>query len=462
MKKIIFITLLAASLFGLISVLSAQEDENGTVQGSIFQDTNGDGLCQDQTPLGGVSVSLQLDGTNTQSVSDQNGNYFVNLPAQGRWSVNVFSVNRLWGVVSSHPLQIDVSASSGLSKIGVNFCMQRVTNNGNVLTNDGITVSLPAVINEIAQNKISTAQSLSEQSTELLTNPPESIQPDPEQLEDIQSTPLTEEAVPVAEWLGYVNNFRRMAGVSDVTESSELTVGALSHARYMVVHDRPIAHAESPEYALYSEAGHIAAANGLIFATSQLQADHTWAANFWASAPFHLIPLIDPNLQSVGYGNFNQDVGTFKMAGVIDVGSGLEPSSGTIEYPIMFPADGEETWVLRHSLFEWPNPIPSCPGYSRPSGPPIVLLLGNGDITPRVNRFAVKEDGKPLDVCMFNETNFASPNASEQSVGRTILGLRDAIVLMPRNPLVVNSEYAVEIETNGELHSWSFTTRKGP
>lgn len=463
MKKIIYVTLLVASIFSLISTLSAQEDEGGTIQGAVFQDTNGDGLCQDETPLSGASITLQLNETSLKTVSSPNGSYLVNLPSQGSWSVNAFSVNRRWGVVSAHPLQIDVSANGGLSHTGVDFCMQRVTNNGNVLTNQGEVVSLPPIPVGADLAITASGTSLPEQSAALLTSPPESVQPEPEKLAQIQQETLEEKAIPVEQWLDYLNTFREMAGVPLVQEDSDLTFGAHSHSRYMVVHDRPIAHAEDPNFALYSPAGHQAGANGLIFATSQIQADHIWAFNFFVSAPFHLIPLIDPNLETVGYGHYNENVGNFTMAGVLDVRSGLQyPPNEAIEYPIQFPADGAETWVLRHSLFEWPNPIPSCPGYSRPSGPPIVLMLGTGDLTPNVSRYEVKENGKPLDVCMFNETNYLNPNASEQSIGRTILDLRDAIVLIPRNPLITNSEYSVEVETNGELHSWTFTTRQGP
>jgi hypothetical protein len=245
-------------------------------------------------------------------------------------------------------------------------------------------------------------------------------------------------------------------------ETGDYTFGAQSHARYMVVHDQPIAHAEDKQYALYSEEGNQSGLNSLIFATSQIQADHIWAMNFFASAPFHLLPMLDPNLKTVGYGHYNESIGNFRMAGVLNVRSGLQmPPDETISYPIMFPGDGKETWVLRHSLFEWPNSIPSCPSFSRPSGPPIVLMLGTGDITPNVKRFSIQENGKPVETCMFNETNFSNPNPTEQSIGRSILNERDAIVLMPQNPLIINSIYLVEIEVDGELHSWAFTTRRG-
>ena len=451
MKKIVPLLLVAVSLFSLFSVLSAQESDRGSIQGFVFQDTNGDGFCQDGTPLPGASIALELSSTNTKVrvFTGIDGSYRVGSAAQGNWSLNAFTVNREWGVVSQNPLQIEVSPSAGLFRTDVNFCMQRGAN---------IPTSIPA---RDDANTSSSGVSLPEQSAALLTEPPAPVEPKPEQIKTIKEQPVDEEAVPVDTWLGYVNTFRSMANVPLVVEDEDLTFGAQSHARYMVVHDRPIAHSEDPSLDLYSEAGHTAGKNGLIFATSQIQADHVWATNFWISAPFHLVAFLDPYVESVGFGTYNQNVGNFKMAGVIDVRSGLKQPDGSQEYPIMFPADGEETWILRHSLYEWPDSLSSCPGWSRPSGPPIVLLLGEGDLTPAVSRYQITENGNPLEVCMINETNFVSPSQAEQNTGRTTLNLRDAIVLMPKNPLVINSVYSVEIEANGELHAWSFTTRRG-
>lgn len=445
MKKTIFLTLLFVSLLALITTISAQESQRGVIRGAVFRDTNGDGLCQDKAPFSGASVILESASNDVKIrvYTARSGTYTVRSLAQGRWTASVFAVNREWQAVSQNRRQVELSPAAGLVQTGLNFCMQPRS---------------PQLAVDPASS--SQAAKLAEQSAALLTTPPEPIQPEPAQIETIKNRPVDEQAVPVDTWLGYINAFRRMGNVPPVTEDEELTFGAQSHARYMVVHDRPIAHGEDPNLDLYSPAGHTAGANGLIFATSQLQADHMWATNFWVSAPFHLVALIDPHLETVGFATYNQDVGNFKMAGVVDVRSGLKRPDGTQPYPIMFPADGAETWILRHSLYEWPDILLSCPGMSRPSGPPIVLLLGAGEKTPAVSRYEVTENGRPLAVCMVNETNFISPNPAEQTAGRNTLDARDAIVLLPKDPLAIDSEYAVAIETNGELYTWRFTTRR--
>jgi len=197
-------------------------------------------------------------------------------------------------------------------------------------------------------------------------------------------------------------------------------------------------------------------------ANPQIEADYTWPIHFWISAPFHLVPIIDPALETVGFGRHNQEVGNFKMASVLDVRSNLTEGPVEASYPIYFPGDGAATWVVRHSLYEWPDPMSSCPGYARPSGPPLVLQLGAGDQTPGVSSHAVTVDGQLLESCLFDETSYSNPDPWAQSTGRVILDERDAVVIIPRHPLAVDKTYQVEVTADGQSYSWQFTTQRGP
>jgi hypothetical protein len=42
-------------------------------------------------------------------------------------------------------------------------------------------------------------------------------------------------------------------------------------------------------------------------------------------------------------------------------------------------------------------------------------------------------------------------------LGRNILNARDAVVLIPRDPLTPGTRYTVSITVNGQTHAWSFT-----
>lgn len=267
---------------------------------------------------------------------------------------------------------------------------------------------------------------------------------------------------PPPEWLSYLNRFRAMANLPPLSDRQVYTLGSSLHSHYMVVNDDPIAHRQEKNNPLYDAAGDQAAKNGNIFATSQIEANHLWSVNFWVSAPFHLIGMLDPRLQEVGYGDHNEDIGDVNMAAVLDIRSDPRVASSGTAYPIFFPGDGSETWVVRHSLFEWPDTFGSCPGYSRPSGPPIVLLLGDGSLTPNVTNHRFARGDQPLESCLFDETSYRNPDQYAREAGRTILDLNDAIVIIPREQLPIDEEYTVQVTVDGQTYTWSFTTRKGP
>jgi len=263
-------------------------------------------------------------------------------------------------------------------------------------------------------------------------------------------------------WLSYLNRFRAMANLPPLNDFQAYTLGSRLHSQYMVVNDAPIAHSQDRNNRLYDPAGNQAAKNSNIFATSQLDANYLWGVNFWVSAPFHLIGMLDPSLQEVGYGDYNEDVGNINMAAVLDIRSDPRQANGDEVYPIIFPADGSETWVVRHSLFEWPDPIGSCPGFSRPAGAPIVLLLGDDEGTPQVSSHRLARGGQPINSCLFDETSYRNSDVYAQQAGRTILDQQDAIVIIPEDPLPINEEYTVQVVVDGETYTWSFTTRRGP
>ena len=239
-------------------------------------------------------------------------------------------------------------------------------------------------------------------------------------------------------------------------------MGSGLHSRYMVVNDDPIAHDEDRDNPLYDEAGDQAARNGNLFATDQMEADYVWGFRFWVSAPFHLIRMLDPRLEEVGYGEYREKIGSTNMAAVLDIGSDPREATGDTEYPIFFPGDGSETWIVRHKLPEWPETFGSCPGYTRPTGPAIVLLLGDGSLTPQVTNHRFARGDEPLESCLFDETSYRTENVYAQEAGRNILDKNDAVVIMPREPLAIDETYTVQVTVNGETYTWSFSTRGEP
>ena len=67
-------------------------------------------------------------------------------------------------------------------------------------------------------------------------------------------------------------------------------------------------------------------------------------------------------------------------------------------------------------------------------------------------------DDVPLEHCLFDETTYSNPSDIDaQNVGRAILGARDAIIFIPRDPLTPGLSYSISVTSNGITYAWSFT-----
>ena len=62
-----------------------------------------------------------------------------------------------------------------------------------------------------------------------------------------------------------------------------------------------------------------------------------------------------------------------------------------------------------------------------------------------------------LESCILDETTYTNPDTYQQYLGKVILDARDAIVIIPRQPLTPGATYRVSITVNGQTHSWSFS-----
>jgi hypothetical protein len=91
-----------------------------------------------------------------------------------------------------------------------------------------------------------------------------------------------------------------------------------------------------------------------------------------------------------------------------------------------------------------------------------MLQLGAGDVIPNVTAFSLKAGASSKPACIFDETNYVNPNGSTQSTGRSILNSRDAVIIIPRDPLVSGQEYTVSVSANGNNTQWSFTVVSTP
>lgn len=263
------------------------------------------------------------------------------------------------------------------------------------------------------------------------------------------------------EWLQYVNGFRMAAGLVTLTEEADWSNGAWLHGRYMVKND-VITHTEDPSNMWYSPEGAAAADHGNIYVSSSASATFEAAINWWMRAPFHALPLLDPELQRTGFGIYNETgsrlLGSdWQMGATIDVERGRDDLPMGTSYPITYPSDGGTSQFTHFAGFEYPNPLDSCSGYAEPAGAPLIIQLGEGNSTINVTASSLQQDGADIPYCIFDETNYSSSDGNAQNSGRTILDIRDAIIMMPRNPLQVGSVYTAEVTNDGIVYSWQFT-----
>lgn len=262
-------------------------------------------------------------------------------------------------------------------------------------------------------------------------------------------------------WLRYANQFRLQANLPLLTENAAWSEGSANHSIYMILNSEA-SHKESVNEFGYSPNGAQAGENGNIAISGSAGVGYTWPMDYWMSAGFHALPILDPQLQQVGYGVYRDASSDFGLAATMDVKRGVRALPENIEFPILFPKDGGQTWVTSYTLPEFPNTISGCQGYTQPTGAPIIVQIGSGDQTPRVSSTEIRRGNTPVNHCAFSETTYSNNTPFWQEIGRRILDERDAIILVPRSPLEVGQTYTVTVVTNGQEITWQFEVIAAP
>jgi len=256
-------------------------------------------------------------------------------------------------------------------------------------------------------------------------------------------------------WLSYVNYYRATAGLPPMSENSSWSDDCEKHAKYIVKND-VLEHDEDPSNPWYTLEGQTAAKNSNLAASYDMNDGVQFTVDAWMQAPFHAISIIDPALSQTGYGIYKEDDGGFVLGSALDVIRGRGAAPASTRFPIKWPGDGM-TVPLRLHWGETPDPLTSCPGYTAPTGLPVTLQLGAGDLTPNVTGHSfTTAGGASLEHCVFDETNYSNPSDYEEYWVRSILDARDAVVLIPKDPLTPGGTYMVSITANGQTHQWSF------
>ena len=272
------------------------------------------------------------------------------------------------------------------------------------------------------------------------------------------------------DWRATLSYYRAVAHLPPLAENAAWSDGAFKHARYLVENDLNTS-GENSALAWSTSEGAAAGQNSLWQVRGEANWNDTQTFDNWMRWPFHALSLIDPALQSFGYGRYSEagaDPGPFHTGAVLDVQRGLAQPGAA--YPVRWPDHNTSVYLTTYDGGEQPDPLTSCSGIglNGPAGLPILLQLGAGDVigpnTPRpvVTTHSFKENGAEREHCLFDETTYQNSIASLRDQGRALLATRDAIVLIPRAPLVVGKTYTVSITAYGQTHTWTFRVVNKP
>ena len=290
------------------------------------------------------------------------------------------------------------------------------------------------------------------------------------------------------QWLRRLNYYRTLAKLEPVVEDPALSRGDNKHTVYLVKNYAETirnaglgaeAHAEETGNPWYSPEGLAAAGNSDVdewytpggeltpapedpdaWAADRAPGSEVWTIDGWIALPIHRLPILNPNLRSVGYGKYCE---AGQCAAALDLGhvSTSRAASEPLSAPIEFPPAGS-TLALREFGHEWPDPRTSCPGYTAPNGLPITLQLGNW-LDARLGAYSIARvgaDGKssPLEACGFDAASYVNPDREAQSRVRDGLRGSGAVVVIPRAPLEKGTQYQVAMTVDDKQYNWTFST----
>ncbi len=261
------------------------------------------------------------------------------------------------------------------------------------------------------------------------------------------------------DWRSVLSYYRASARLPALSENTNWSVGAANHAHYMVSND-VLANTENPATPWYSSAGATEAANSNLMLSDNVNSTDQQALDFWMAKPFHALGLLDPALLVTGFGSFREDGGPFdpyRMGAVMDVRQGLGAIPGSVSFPILWPGHNTTVYLTSYDGNEQPDPLTSCPGYSAPSGLPIIVQAGPGGSTITVGAHTIMQGNTSLPHCAFTSTTYINAlDPALQSLGQQILAASDAVVLIPQQPLIYGQSYTVSIVVNGQTLVWAF------
>lgn len=243
-------------------------------------------------------------------------------------------------------------------------------------------------------------------------------------------------------WLDRLNSYRATAGLATLSEVPAWSDGARLHSNYLVVNDRA-GHSEDPSLPGYTSQGAAAGSNGNVIA-STAPITEVEAIDAWMTAPFHAIGILDPRLTASGFGLVSNPLDPgIRAAATLDVIRGIDWSIAWPSAPVIWPGPSQTVPIGSYDGNEWPDPLGGCgPGWTAPTGLPVIAMMP----APVVSAAATVDGvGGSSAVCVVTAANFVATTQGSQQVGRDVLAARNAVLVIPRQPIANGQSITVNV-----------------
>jgi uncharacterized protein YkwD len=252
-------------------------------------------------------------------------------------------------------------------------------------------------------------------------------------------------------WLDISNAYRTSVGLKALEADASLQAGVEKHVEYLSA-TGSLQHGETAGNPLYTPDGDLAGQQSILGGWTGGERSDRELIDGWIAAPFHAIHLFEPRLQRIAFASVRGKTGNkLPAAAVMNIIGGVGPKVGA-DRPIVFP--GRDSVIpLTSFTVETPDPLTHCPGYAAPAGLGLIALFPQ-PVTAATATLSA--NGEALESCVV-DVNYRNPDPASQNTVRAILGQKNAVVLMPRQPLVAGTTYDVSITAGSQQVSWKFT-----
>jgi uncharacterized protein YkwD len=254
-----------------------------------------------------------------------------------------------------------------------------------------------------------------------------------------------------ASWLEIANAYRTSAGLPPMTADAAMQNGVEKHVEYLSA-TGSLQHGEAPNNPLYTPEGDLAGKQSVLGGWTGGERSDRELIDGWMAAPFHAIHLFEPRLQRAAFASVRGKTGNrLPSAAVMNIIGGIGPKVEA-DRPIVFPGRDSVTPLTTFTV-ETPDPLTHCPGYSAPAGLGLIAMFPKPITTATAT---VAANGARLENCVI-DLGYTNPDAGAQNTVRSILGQKNAVIVMPRLPLVAGTTYEVSVTAGTQQVSWKFT-----